>query len=316
MKPFIVVSDGFDKNLFNQLVASEELNVHPKSKITPEELDKLLPEVNGLIIRSATKVTKELLEKAPNLKLVIRAGAGTDNIDKLACQEKGVKVENTPGANSNSAAEHAIAMMMTVLRKTAYAHSSMKEGKWEKALFTGNELWKKKVGFVGFGRIAELAAKRISGFEPEVSFYDPFVESSELEYVSKAETLEEIFQNSDIITLHLPLMEKTKNLITKKYLEMMKPNAILINCARGGIVNEDDLFMILSEGKIRGAGFDVFSSEPLEEHSKLLGLDNLVMTPHLGASTEEAQIRVGEMAVVQIKEFFLNDGNVINEVRA
>ena len=316
MKHFIVVSDGFDKKLFNQLLEIEDFEVHPKSKITQEELQKLLPKINGLVIRSATKVTPELLKQAPNLKYVIRAGAGTDNIDKKACAEYGVKVSNTPGANSNSAAEHAVALMMTVLRNTAYAHSSMKNGKWEKAKFTGNELWKKTVGFVGFGRIAEIAAKRIAGFEPKVLFFDPFVEKSELAYASKVESIDDIFKKSDIVTLHLPLMDATKNLITTELLNMMKHDAIFINCARGGIVNEDDLYVHLSEEKIRGAGFDVFAEEPLKENSKLLALDNIVLTPHLGASTEEAQVRVGEMAVVQLKEYFCNDGNLLNEVTA
>src|SRR3989339_917047 len=194
MKPFIVVSDGFDKNLFNALTSSQDLQVHPKSKITKEELEKLLPQINGLVIRSATTVTSELLEKAPHLKLVIRAGEGTDNIDKVACQKKGVKVANTPGSNSNSAAEHTIALMMTVLRKTAFAHASTKAGKWEKELFGGNELWKKTVGFVGFGKIAQIVAKRISGFEPKVLFYDPVTEISELSYARKVDSLDELFK--------------------------------------------------------------------------------------------------------------------------
>ena len=315
MKPFIVVSDGFDKSLFNQLVSIADLEVHPKSKVTPEELEKLLPRINGLVIRSATTVTSDLLEKAPQLKYVIRAGEGTDNIDKVACQKKGVKVSNTPGSNSNSAAEQAIALMMTVLRKTAFAHASIKAGKWEKALFNGNELWKKTVGFVGFGKIAQIVAQRISGFEPRVLFYDPVVKQSSLSYAKQAATLDEVFKNSDIVTIHVPLAPKTKDLVNQTYLEMMKPDAILINCARGGIVNEDDLYVHLKEKNIKGAGFDVFKDEPLPANSKLLSLDNLVMTPHLGASTDEAQLRVGEMAMHQLQEFFLKN-NLLNEVRA
>ncbi len=314
-KPFIVVSDGMDAEIFTSLQAVKEFDVHPKKKVTPEELEQLLPKMNGLIIRSATNVTKELLEKAPNLKYVIRAGEGTDNIDKVACEARGVKVSNTPGANANSAAEHAIALMMTVLRYTAQAHASMKAGKWDKASFTGLELWKKKVGIVGFGKIAQIVAKRISGFEPEVLFFDPFVEKCDLPYAKKAQTLEEVFSTCDIITIHLPLMDATKGMINQKLLGLMKPNAILVNAARGKIVDESALYNTLKEKKIRGAGFDVFANEPLEENSKLLELDNLVMTPHLGASTEEAQLRVGEIAVDIMKEFLLK-GNLMHEVKA
>ena len=164
----------------------------------------LLPKVEGLVIRSATKVTAEVLEHAPNLKYVIRAGAGTDNIDKVSCGLKGVKVSNTPGANTNAAAEHAIALMFTLLRKTAEAHHSMKKGLWEKSKFSGLELTGKKIGILGMGRIGQTLAKRLSGFEPHISFYDPFkVEVSDPK-IKQVETMEEIFQTSDIITMHLP----------------------------------------------------------------------------------------------------------------
>jgi D-3-phosphoglycerate dehydrogenase len=313
MKPFIVVADGFDKDLFEDLKNTSEFEVHPSSKITQDELKELLPKVNGLVIRSATKVKQDYLDLAPNLKYVIRAGAGTDNIDKAACQEVGVRVSNTPGANNNSAAEHAIALMMTVLRKTAWAHKTMSNGGWDKSKYTGNELANKKVGIVGYGQIGQIVAKRISGFEPEVLFYDPFIEKSELPYAKKSE-LENLFKECDIISIHTPLMDATRGLVSRELMSLMKPGAILVNAARGGIVDEEALVDILKEGKIRGAGFDVFATEPLEENSPLRGLENLVMTPHLGASTEEAQFRVGEMAVHQLKEFFLKD-NLLNEVR-
>jgi D-3-phosphoglycerate dehydrogenase len=315
MKPFIVVSDGFDKKLFDYLKATHEFEVYPESKISQETLTELLPKINGLVIRSATTVTAELLEKAPNLKYVIRAGEGTDNIDKAACQEKDVKVSNTPGANNNSAAEHAIALMMTVLRKTAHAHKTMVDGRWDKALFTGNELSFKKVGIVGFGRIGQIVAKRLAGFDVDVLFADPFIETSDLPYAKKAHEIDDVFKECDIITLHTPLMEATKGMVGEKYLSHMKPSAILINASRGGIVDEDALYEVLKTGKIKGAGFDVFATEPLPTDSKLRSLENLVLTPHLGASTEEAQVRVGEMVVDQLKEFFINE-NLMNEVKA
>ncbi len=315
MKPFIVMSDGFDKELFEEFRKDDQFEVYPEKKITQEKLQELLPKINGLVIRSATKATKELVDKAPNLKYVIRAGAGTDNIDKKYCQEKGIKVSNTPGANNNSAAEHAIALMLTVLRKTSWADTKMKNGGWDKSLFVGNELSNKTVGIVGFGQIGQIVAKRLSGFEPKVLFFDPIVKDCDMAYATKVNDLKAIFATADIISLHLPFMEATKGLITRELLSSMKPDAIIINAARGKIVDEEAIHELLSSGKIKAAGFDVFATEPLEENSPLRNLENIVLTPHLGASTEEAQVRVGEMAVHQLKEFFLKD-NLLNEVRA
>ena len=315
MQPNIVVCDGMDKSIFENLKGMSEFNVHPEAKNSQEEIKALLPTASALIIRSATKINAELLEMAPNLKLVIRAGEGTDNIDKSACAAKGVKVANTPGANNNSAAEHAIALMMTVLRKTAEANATMKNGGWDKSKYTGVELANKKVGVVGFGRIGQIVSKRLAGFEPDLLFFDPFVEKSELPYATKAKDLKEIFSTCDVITLHTPLMEQTKGMVNAELLNLMQPHAILINASRGGIVDEDALLQVLKDKKIRAAGFDVFATEPLEENSPLRSLDNITLTPHLGASTEEAQLRVGEMAVHQTKEFFVNN-NLLNEVKA
>ncbi|MBT3585517.1 MAG: hydroxyacid dehydrogenase [Halobacteriovoraceae bacterium] len=315
MKPLIVVSDGFDKNLFAELCSKSEFEVHPESKISQEKLQELLPRINGLVIRSATKVTPDYLELAPNLKYVIRAGEGTDNIDKVACSEKNVAVSNTPGANNNSAAEHAFALMMTVLRKTAWAHTTMKSGGWDKAKFTGVELWKKKVGIIGFGRIGQILAKRLAGFDVEVLYFDPFVQSCELPYAKKVENVKDVFSQADIISLHTPLMDATKGMVNAELLGAMQPHAILVNASRGGIVDEDALLSILESGAIRGAGFDVYATEPLPTDSPLRKLENLVTTPHLGASTEEAQVRVGEMVINQLSEFF-NNNNHLNGVKA
>ncbi|POB13910.1 MULTISPECIES: hydroxyacid dehydrogenase [Pseudomonadati] len=315
MKPFIVVCDGMDAEVFASLQAISELEVHPKPKLSQDEIKELLPKASALVIRSSTTIGEEYLELAPNLKYVIRAGAGTDNIDKVKCGERGVKVSNTPGANNNSAAEHAIALMMTVLRHTAAADATMKNGGWDKSKYTGNELANKKVGIVGFGQIGKIVAKRLQGFEPQVKFFDPFCESSDLDYVTKANTVEEIFETCDIITLHTPLMDATRGMVNKDLFNKMKPHAILVNASRGGIVNEQDLAVALMEKKFKAAGFDVFATEPLEEDSPLRKIPNLVLTPHLGASTDEAQLRVGEMAVNQLKEFFLND-NLLHEVKA
>ncbi len=315
MKPFIIIPDGFDKSLFQQLKNNSAFEVHPDSKVDQDRLRELLPKANGLVIRSATTITPELLALAPNLKLVIRAGEGTDNIDKKACAAHNVKVANTPGANNNSAAEHAIALMMTVLRHTAQADASMKNGQWEKSKFTGMELSNKKIGIIGFGRIGKIVAKRLAGFEPEIHFYDPSIEKCDLPYAKQENDLAAIFRECDIITIHIPFSEKNKGLVDRSMLESMQPHAILVNAARGGIVDEEALVDVLKNNKIRGAGFDVFASEPLPENNTLKTLPNLVMTPHLGASTEEAQVRVGQMAIDQLEEFFVKN-NLLNEVKA
>lgn len=314
-RPFILVCDGMDKEIFENLKNNSNLDVHPKPKLSQAEILELLPKVDGMIIRSATSPNKEFIDQAINLKYIIRAGEGTDNIDKAYCREKGIKVSNTPGANNNSAAEHALALMMSVLRMTAQADASMKSGKWEKSSFTGNELWKKTVGIMGFGRIGQLLCKRLQGFEPQVLFFDPSVQETPFPYARKVETLDELFSQSDIVSIHTPLVEGTKGIVNKDLLSKMKPTSILVNAARGKIVNEQDLFQALRDKKIKGAGFDVFANEPLEEESLLKTLDNIILTPHLGGSTEEAQFRVGEMAAHQMVEFFTN-GNLLNEVNA
>jgi D-3-phosphoglycerate dehydrogenase len=314
-KPFIVVTDGMDASIFEGLCKNPHLDVHPKAKMTQDELKELLPKVTGMIIRSATKPNKELMDAAPNLKYIIRAGEGTDNIDKVYAAEKGIKVSNTPGANNNSAAEHALALMMTVLRKTAIANASMQSGKWNKSAFTGNELWNKTVGIVGFGRIGQLLCKRLQGFEPRVLFFDPMVEKTDFDYAEKANTLEELFEKSDVISIHTPLVEATKGLVNQDLFARMKSDAVIVDAARGGVLVEDHLLAALKDNKIRGAALDVFESEPLEGNTKLHGIENLVLTPHLGGSTEEAQFRVGEMAAHQIHEFFVNE-NLLNEVKA
>ena len=315
MKPFILVCDGMDKEVFQSLQDISEFEVHPEAKNSQEIIAELLPKASALVIRSATKVTADTLEKAPNLKLVIRAGEGTDNIDKKLCEAKGVKVENTPGANNNSAAEHAIALMLTALRHTHNANATMKSGGWDKSKYTGLELSNKKIGIVGFGRIGQIVAKRLQGFEPEVLFFDPFLEKSDIPYAKKATDLKEIFSTCDVITLHTPLVDKTRGMINTELLSLMKPKSILVNASRGGIVDEDALATVLKENKIYAAGFDVFATEPLEIQSPLRKLENLVLTPHLGAGTQEAQQRVGQMSVNQLKEFFIG-GKVVNEVRA
>lgn len=314
-KPFIVVTDGMSSEVFDELKKVSEFEVHPSAKISQDELKTLLPKANALVIRSATKPNQELINQAPNLKYIIRAGEGTDNIDKAYCAKKGIKVSNTPGANNNSAGEHALALMLTLLRKTAKADADMKKGNWNKNIFKGFELTEKTVGIIGFGRIGQILAKRLAGFEPEILFYDPhFKGESPFPYAKQVEELRELCALSDIISVHVPKTKDTTGLINSELLNVMKEEAILINAARGGIVNEKDLIEALKDEKIAGAGLDVFESEPLPANSELLELENVLLTPHLGGNTVEAQLRVGQMALHQLKEFFLND-HLLNEVK-
>jgi D-3-phosphoglycerate dehydrogenase len=316
MKPNILVCDGMDKEIFEQLQSNDFFDVHPSPKNSAEKINELRSKAHGVVIRSATNIDKNFIDGAPNLKYVIRAGEGTDNIDKAYCQQKGIKVSNTPGANNNSAAEHAVALTLSLLRHIPAANSSMKEGKWDKASFTGNELWKKKVGIFGFGRIGQLYAKRISGFEPEIFFYDPSMVNHGVEYknITKANSLEDLFSKCDVISIHVPLNEKTKNSVNKSLLSKMKDGAILINAARGNIINEQDLVECLRSQNIKVA-LDTFASEPLEKGDALQSdLPNLILTPHLGGSTEEAQLRVGQMSYDQLVQFFV-EGQLLHEVR-
>ena len=314
MKPFVAIADGMHPDVFSRFVKSDRFEVHPQSSLSAARLEELLPRLEGLVVRSQTRVTGELLQKAPLLKYVVRAGEGTDNIDKVACGGRKVVVANTPGANNNSAAEHAIALMMTLLRETARADANMKKGGWNKSDYKGRELWKKRVGIVGLGRVGTILAKRLSGFEMTVGFYDPFLAGEPPPGMKRFDRLEDIFSESDIITLHVPLLDKTRGLVGEALLSHMPSHAILINAARGGVVDEEALCRHLEEKKIAGAALDVYEKEPLPEDSPLRSISNLVLTPHLGASTLEAQYRVGEAAVHQIEEFFLRN-HIINEVK-
>ena len=314
MKPFIVVADGMHPDIFCRFVESGQFPVHPQSSLSPSELEQLLPRVEGLVVRSKTQVTVDLLQKAPLLRYVVRAGEGTDNIDKVSCRERGVVVANTPGANNNSAAEQAIALMMTLLRQTARADAVMKDGGWNKSDFKGRELWQKRVGIVGLGRVGSILARRLSGFEMETNFYDPFYKGELPVGIERMEHIEELFAESDIITIHVPLMEKTRGLVGRDLLSRMGSDAVLINAARGGVVDEEALVEFLRENRIGGAALDVYEREPLPANSPLRSTPNLVLSPHLGASTVEAQYRVGAAAVTQLEEFFLHN-KIVNEVR-
>ena len=260
---------------------------------------------DGLAIRSATKVTEKLLEAAPNLKVVGRAGIGTDNVDKVAASKKGVIVMNTPFGNAITTAEHAIAMMFAVARQLPAASESTHAGKWEKSRFMGVELFNKTLGVIGAGNIGSIVIDRALGLHMKVVAYDPFLSEERADKLGvRKVTLDELFACSDFITLHVPLTDKTRGILNAENIAKLKPGVRIINCARGGLVDEAALAEALKSGHVAGAAFDVFEVEPATD-SPLFGLDNVVVTPHLGASTTEAQENVALQVAEQMSDYLL-----------
>ncbi|KLO24654.1 D-2-hydroxyacid dehydrogenase [Marinitoga sp. 1155] len=287
----------------------------PEVKITiehfdAEELKEKVKDFDVLVVRSATKVTKDIIENGTNLKLIARAGMGLDNVDLETAKEKNIKVINTPGANSLSVAELVVGYMLSIYRHIVTGTVSLREKRWEKKTLKGFELTGKTLGIVGFGHIGKLVRKLVTGFDMKVLVFDVFEIPEEIqkEHNVKQVSMEELLKNADVITLHVPLNEKTRHLISDKEFEMMKNNVILINAARGGVVDEEALLKYLENGKVLGAGLDVFETEPpvSEVQMKLLNHPMVVATPHIGATTKEAQRRVGLELVDKIVEIVKN----------
>jgi D-3-phosphoglycerate dehydrogenase len=284
-----------------------------RSKTTVEEIEKMIGDYDALIIRSATKVTAGLLEKASKLKVVGRAGSGLDNVDIPAATKKGVVVMNTPGGNTVTTAEHTIGMIFASARMIPQAYSSMKAGKWEKKKFEGVELFDKTLGIIGLGAIGGVVANRCTALGMKVLAFDPFISTEKAKQLGiELADLETIYKRSDFITLHTPKTKETAGLINKDTIAKMRDGVRIINCARGGIVNEADLYEALKSGKVAGAAFDVFEKEPPENHP-LMTLDNFIATPHLGASTLEAQENVATAVAEQIVDYLIA-GTVRNAV--
>lgn len=282
-----------------------------KTGLEPAELLKIIGEYDGIAIRSATKVTKEVLEAGAKLKVVGRAGIGVDNVDIPAATARGVVVMNTPFGNSVTTAEHALSLMMSLARQIPQANTSTHAGKWEKNAFMGVELAGKTLGLIGAGNIGSIVADRAQGLKMKVIAYDPFLsqERAEAIHVEKVE-LDDLLKRADFITLHTPLTESTRNILNKDTLAKCKKGVRIVNCARGGLVNEADLKAALESGQVAGAAFDVFETEPAKENA-LFGLPNFIATPHLGASTNEAQENVAVQVAEQMADF-LTTGAVTN----
>jgi len=303
--PKVLVSDSIDQNGID--ILSQVAQVDVKTGLPVEELVKIIPEYDGLMIRSGTKVTKDIIEAATKLKIIGRAGVGVDNIDVSVATRKGIVVVNSPEGNTIAAAEHALAMMLSMSRHVPEANQSIMSGKWDRKKFIGVEVYKKTLGVIGLGKIGSHVAKVAKAMGMKVLAYDPFISAERAEQLGcSLVDMELLVQESDYITLHIPKTNETYHSMNAETFAKMKPTARIINCSRGGIIDEVALTEALKEGKIAGAALDVYENEPLEVESPLRELgQKIVMTPHLGASTAEAQVNVAMDVAEQIRDVLL-----------
>ena len=310
--PKILISDAMD-NIASEILSSNDLEVDIKTNLKPDELKKIISNYDGLIVRSATKVTKDIIDSTTNLKIIGRAGAGVDNIDIEAAKNKNIIVMNTPGGNTNATAEHTIGLIFALLRKIPLANDTTHRGLWEKKKMKGSELKGKRIGIFGFGNVGKRVAEISNALGMKVSIYSSYFNSIKDDFKNYVSSdLANILSNSDIISFHCKPNKDGSSIITKDNFNMMKKNCILVNTARGGLINEADLIQALKNNVIKGAALDVFKKEPLEQ-SELFNLQNLILTPHIAASTDEAQIVVAEMVANQFCEYFKNN-NIVNSI--
>jgi D-3-phosphoglycerate dehydrogenase len=312
----ILVCDPVSPKGIALLQKRPEFKVTVLKQKTPEaELLPLVKEAHALVVRSETKVTKKVIDAAPQLRVVGRAGVGVDNVDVDAATQRGIVVMNTPGGNTISTAELTFSMLMSLARKIPQAHMSMKEGKWSRKDFQGTELYNKTLGVLGMGRIGSEVAKRALAFGMKVLAYDPYLSLARAKalQVDLKEHVEDVYAAADFITVHMPMTEETKGMVNAAAFAKMKKGVRLLNCARGGIINEADLHAAILSGIVGGAGLDVYETEPPPADFPLRSLPQVIMTPHLGASTEEAQENVGIEVAEAITDFLLS-GAVRNAV--
>lgn len=288
----VLVMDGVEEEGLRALRREPDIEVDIRSKMSEDELVGIIGEYDGMIVRSATKVTARVLENTSRLKVVGRAGVGVDNIDLAAATARGVLVVNAPGGNTIAAAELTMAMMQSLARNIPQANATLRSGKWDKKSFMGVEVRGKVLGVIGLGRIGSAVAKRAQGMEMKVVAYDPYITEENAAILGvKLQSLEEVLKQADFITVHLPLNRESKHLLNGKAFDLMKQGVRIINCARGGIINEQALYEAMKSGKVAGAALDVFEKEP-DTESPLFEFNNFIATPHLGASTQEAQLSV------------------------
>lgn len=309
----VLVSDNLGEIGIRMMQEEDGIEVDVRPGLTPEELIGTIGNYEGLIIRSATQVTDNLLEAARRLKVIGRAGVGLDNVDIPAATKRGVVVMNTPGGNVVTTAEHTIAMLLSLSRNIPSGTASLKAGKWEKKQLLGREIYNKWLGVIGFGKVGAIVADRARGLKMRVMVHDPFVTPEQIEKVGfKPVSLDELYRKSDFITVHVPKTRNTIGLIDRAAFEQMKNGVLVINCARGGIVDEEALNAALESGKVGGAALDVFETEP-PGTCQLFDHDRVICTPHLAASTLEAQTNVAMAIAEQIIDY-LKNGTIINAV--
>jgi len=301
-RPRVLVTDKYDETAMAE--ARNFADVDEKT-LAPDQLLSEVGNSDAMLVRSATKVTKEVIAAAKKLRFIGRAGVGLDNIDMDAAKAKGVEVVNSPEASSISVAEHAITLMLAYSKLIAKADKGMKAGNWEKKKLKGEEVYEKTLGIVGLGRIGREVSARAKAFGMKILAYDPVVKKEDAAKRGVGlVSLEDLLKNSDYVTLHVPDMESTRKMVNTERLSMMKKTAILINTARGSVVDEKALIKALQEGTIRGAALDVYEKEPLDKNSPLTILSNVLLTPHIAANTKECQQKGGMMVVGKMREYF------------
>jgi D-3-phosphoglycerate dehydrogenase len=298
----VLIADPIAKEGVEALKSFGTFEVIEKTDINPEDLKKEIGEYNAVVVRSRTKITKDTLDQPGNLELIVRGGVGTDNIDKVIAKEKNITVKNTPLASSISVAELVIGIALAGMRGLVDATVSTKKGLWEKKRFKGQELYGKTLGIIGLGNIGKETAKRAVALGMKVIAVDPLVSSCSIDGVTLT-TMDIVKTDSDIISVNCPKTDTTCNLIDASFIQQMKDGAAIINCARGGIIVENDLVEALKSGKIAFAGIDVYEKEPAKENP-LFTLENVILTPHIGAQTKEGQIRVATEVASVIHNFF------------
>lgn len=305
--PKVLVSDSLSSQGLEILERARGLEVVYQPGLSPAALIEAIADVDGLVIRSGTKVTGDVIARAEKLRVIGRAGIGVDNVDVPAATARGIAVLNTPEGNNITTAEHAIALMVALARHIPQATASMKAGQWEKTKFTGLELWSRTLGVVGIGNIGRIVAQRAQGLGMRVIAYDPHISQDaaaklDVELVS----LDELLSRADVITVHVPKTKDTAGLLGTEAFAKMKPGVLVVNAARGGIVSEAALLAALESGKVGGAALDVFEKEPPEKDHPLVRHERVICTPHLGASTEQAQLNVAVAVAEQVRDFLLS----------
>ncbi|MBI4550339.1 MAG: phosphoglycerate dehydrogenase [Candidatus Omnitrophica bacterium] len=304
----VLVSDNLEASGIGILEKEKQIQLDVKTGLPADQLKKIIGEYDAMIVRSATHVSADLIEKAKRLKVIGRAGVGVDNVDVPAATKRGIIVMNTPEGNSISTAEHTVSLMLALNRNIVQAHNSLQRGEWKRSQFTGSELFGKTLGVVGFGRIGREVAKRALGFGMKIIAFDPYlsVEAVKQPEIQVVQDLTKVLKIADYITVHTPLNDDTYHLLDDRAFQIMKKGVRIVNCARGGIIDEEALVRAIQEKKVRGAALDVYEKEPPDTKAALFSMPEVITSPHLGASTEEAQENVAVAVANQVVDALLN----------